>query len=35
MITRRAALSIAALPSAIAAEKAVYRIGVTNNTRGA
>jgi len=34
MITRRAALSIAALPSAIAAEKAVYRIGVTNNTRG-
>lgn len=30
MITRRAALSLAAM----AAEKAVYRIGVTNNTRG-
>lgn len=34
MITRRAALSMAAVPAAMAADKAVYRVGVTNNTRG-
>ena len=33
MVTRRAALSLASLP-ALAADKPVYRIGVTNNTRG-
>ena len=33
MFTRRAALSLASLP-ALAADKAAYRIGVTNNTRG-
>jgi sugar phosphate isomerase/epimerase len=34
MWTRRAALSLAALPAAFPAPKAVYKIGVTNNTRG-
>ncbi|MFN0104320.1 MAG: sugar phosphate isomerase/epimerase family protein [Bryobacteraceae bacterium] len=34
MITRRAALSLASLGSDAAADKPVYRIGVTNNTRG-
>jgi inosose dehydratase len=34
MLTRRAAVSLAALPAALAADTAKYRVGVTNNTRG-
>jgi inosose dehydratase len=34
MITRRAALSLAASPVPAATNKGIYRIGVTNNTRG-
>jgi len=34
MLTRRAALAFSALPAAFAADKAVYKVGVTNNTRG-
>jgi inosose dehydratase len=35
MLTRRAAFCLAALPAAVsAAAKPVYRVGVTNNTRG-
>jgi inosose dehydratase len=34
MLTRRSALSLASLPAAMAADKAVYKVGVTNNTRG-
>ena len=34
MLTRRTAVSFAALPAALAAGKASYRVGVTNNTRG-
>jgi sugar phosphate isomerase/epimerase len=34
MLTRRAALSLAALPAAFAAGAPLYKIGVTNNTRG-